>query len=45
YRVKKADITDVVDAQSAYAEARLAYSQTIIDYRTARFRLEQNLGR
>ncbi|HEY0546454.1 MAG TPA: TolC family protein [Pyrinomonadaceae bacterium] len=45
YRAKKAEIIDVVDAQSAYAEARLAYSQAIIDYRTARFRLEQNLGK
>jgi outer membrane protein TolC len=44
YRTKKATITDVVDAQAAYAEARLAYFQAIIDYRTARFRLEQNLG-
>ncbi len=44
YRMKKATITDVVDAQAAYAEARMAYFQAIIDYRTARFRLEQNLG-
>ncbi|MBV9960208.1 MAG: TolC family protein [Acidobacteria bacterium] len=44
YRAKKATITDVVDAQAAYAEARLAYFQAIVDYRTARFRLEQNLG-
>jgi outer membrane protein TolC len=44
YRVKKATITDVVDAQSAYADARTAYFQAIIDYRTARIRLEQNLG-
>ena len=44
YRVKKATITDVVDAQAAYADARLAYFQAIIDYRTARFRLEQSLG-
>lgn len=45
YRTKKATITDVVDAQAAYADARLAYFQAIIDYRTARFRLEQNLGK
>ena len=45
YRAKKATITDVVDAQAAYADARLAYFQAIIDYRTARFRLEQNLGK
>jgi outer membrane protein TolC len=45
YRAKKATITDVVDAQAASADARLAYFQAIIDYRTARFRLEQNLGK
>jgi outer membrane protein TolC len=45
YRAKKATITDVVDAQATYADARLAYFQAIIDYRTARFRLEQNLGK
>jgi outer membrane protein TolC len=45
YRVKKANITDVVDAQAAYADARMAYFQAIIDYRTARYRLEQDLGK
>jgi outer membrane protein TolC len=45
YRTKKANITDVVDAQAAYADARLAYFQAIVDYRTARFRLEQDLGK
>lgn len=44
YRAKKAQITDVVDAQSAFVEARLANSQAIIDYRTSRIRLESNLG-
>lgn len=44
YRAKKTTITDVVDAQAAYAEARMAYFQAIIDYRTARIRLEQDLG-
>jgi outer membrane protein TolC len=44
YRTKKATITDVVDAQSAFADARMAYSQAIVDYRTARVRLEPNLG-
>ncbi len=44
YRTKKASITDVVDAQAAYAEARLAYFQAIIDYRTSRIRLESALG-
>lgn len=45
YRTKKLNITDVVDAQAAYADARMAYFQAIIDYRTARFRLEQDLGK
>lgn len=45
YRAKKASITDVVDAQSAFVDARLANSQAIIDYRTSRIRLEPNLGR
>lgn len=45
YRAKKATITDVVDAQAAFADARMAYFQAIIDYRTARYRLEQDLGR
>jgi outer membrane protein len=45
YRTKKSSITDVVDAQSAYADARMAYFQAIADYRTARVRLEQNLGK
>jgi outer membrane protein TolC len=44
YRAKKAEITDVVDAQSAFVEARLANSQAIIDYRTNRIRLEPTLG-
>lgn len=44
YRAKKASITDVVDAQSAFVEARLANSQAIIDYRTSRIRLEPTLG-
>jgi outer membrane protein TolC len=43
YRAKKASITDVVDAQAAYAEARMAYFQAIIDYRTSRIRLEATL--
>lgn len=44
YRAKKANITDVVDAQSAFVEARLANSQAVIDYRTSRVRLDPNLG-
>lgn len=45
YRSKKLNITDVVDAQAAYADARMAYFQAIIDYRMARYRLEQDLGK
>jgi outer membrane protein TolC len=44
YRAKKATITDVVDAQSAFVEARLANSQAVIDYRISRVRLEPNFG-
>lgn len=40
YRARKATILDVLDAQSSYAAARLAYYQAIADYRTARVRLE-----
>ena len=40
YRAKKATILDVIDAQSSYASARLAFYQAIADYRTARIRLE-----
>jgi outer membrane protein TolC len=40
YRARKGTILDVLDAQSSYAEARLAYYQAIADYRTARVRLE-----
>jgi outer membrane protein TolC len=40
YRARKGTILDVLDAQSSYAAARLAYYQAIADYRTARVRLE-----
>jgi outer membrane protein TolC len=40
YRLKKGTILDVIDAQSNYADARLAYYQAIADYRTNRIRLE-----
>lgn len=40
YRARKATILDVLDAQSSYSSARLAYYQAIADYRTARVRLE-----
>ena len=44
YRQNQAAITDVIDAQANYAATRLAYYQAIVDYRTARVRLESNLG-
>ena len=40
YRRHKATITDVVDAQSAYSDARTAYYQAIADFSMARVRLE-----
>jgi outer membrane protein TolC len=40
YRAGKATTLDVLDAQSSYSAARLAYYQAIADYRTARVRLE-----
>jgi outer membrane protein TolC len=40
YRLKKGTILDVIDAQANYAAARLAYYQSIADYRTNRVRLE-----
>lgn len=40
YRLRKAEITDVIDAQSAFAETRSAYYQAIADYYTQRIRLE-----
>lgn len=40
YRLKKGTILDVIDAQSNYADTRLAYYQAIADYRTNRIRLE-----
>lgn len=40
YRLKKAEITDVIDAQSAFAETRTSYYQAIADYHTQRIRLE-----
>ena len=40
YRLNKATILDVIDAQAAYATARLAYYQAIADYHTSRVRLE-----
>lgn len=40
YRAKQSTILDVLDAQSSYAAARLAFYQSIADYRTAHVRLE-----
>jgi outer membrane protein TolC len=40
YRLRKAAITDVIDAQSAFAETRTSYYQAIADYQTQRIRLE-----
>jgi outer membrane protein TolC len=40
YRLKKGTMLDVIDAQSNYSAARLAYYQAIADYRTNRIRLE-----
>lgn len=42
YRLKKGTILEVIDAQSNYADARLAYYQAIADYRTNRIRLESD---
>jgi outer membrane protein TolC len=44
YRLKKRTILDVIDAQANYAAARLAYYQSIADYRTNRVRLEVDPG-
>ncbi|HEY6188133.1 MAG TPA: TolC family protein [Pyrinomonadaceae bacterium] len=40
YRLKRAAITEVIDAQAASAESRAAYYQAIADYQTQRIRLE-----
>lgn len=40
YRLRQATVLEIVDAQSAYADARAAYYQALTDYRTARVRLE-----
>lgn len=40
YRLKKAEITEVIDAQASFAETRTAYYQAIADYYTQRIRLE-----
>lgn len=45
YRMKKATILDVIDAQSNYAETRAAYYQAIVDYHTSRIRLEEDPSR
>ncbi|MBD0370182.1 MAG: TolC family protein [Pyrinomonadaceae bacterium] len=45
YRMRKATILDVVDAQSSFAETRSAYYQAIVDYHTSRIRLEEDPAR
>lgn len=40
YRSKKASLLEVLDAQSDYAATRLEYYQAIVDYHSARARLE-----
>jgi outer membrane protein TolC len=40
YRLRKAEITEVIDAQAAFAGTRTAYYQAIADYHTGRIRLE-----
>lgn len=40
YRAKQGTMLEVVDAQSAYADSRVAFYQALTDYRTARIRLE-----
>jgi outer membrane protein TolC len=39
YKERKATITELIDSQSAYADARSAYAQAITDYDTSRARL------
>ncbi len=45
YRMNKAAIIDVIDAQSNYAETRTAFYQAIVDYYTSRVRLEEDPSR
>jgi outer membrane protein TolC len=40
YRSKKASLLEILDAQSDYASTRLEYYQAIVDYHSARARLE-----
>src|SRR6185436_20376054 len=40
YRSKKANLLEVLDAQSDYSSTRLEYYQAIVDYQSARARLE-----
>ncbi len=41
YRDGKATLTELVDVQSAYADARVAHLQALADYNAARLRLER----
>ncbi len=45
YRAKKATLLEVIDAQSNYSATRLAYYQAIVDYHSARARLEVDPAR
>lgn len=40
YRSKKASLLEILDAQADYASTRLEYYQAIVDYQSARARLE-----
>ena len=45
YKERKATITELIDSQGAYADARSAYAQAITDYDTSRARLAADPGR
>jgi outer membrane protein TolC len=45
YKERKATITELIDSQGAYADARAAYAQAITDYDTSRARLAADPGR
>jgi outer membrane protein len=45
YKDRKATITELIDSQEAYADARFAYAQAITDYDTARARLTSDPAR
>ncbi len=45
YRERKATITEIIDAQSAYSDGRAAYYQAVTDYQTSRARLAADPSR